>query len=412
MAKSLSPAAGIYVPVLNEKTIKRINHWDLGLVNNDWHLHRNYNQHIHEILHFFQDYAGGKYRYFNVLRFYLEGGQLGNNEDINSLCLGLVIHAWQQITKKKLKYQAVCASGDLYKTDEGGLRLKAVENLPAKFKQFISFAGNREWRKDHRLCFACVSGKGQKEKLRKQLQDRLAGELGEELAGRIDLIVLENGGELNSLWEVLIADRKKIRKKTVLIACITTIVILGAAAILFFNYSRLFPVLLSEVIYDDMQGNDWYICSQHEQSRISIESIPGREDKALQINFFLPRDTWAVVEKKIDPQTLRGSKGFVLYFRWEGVPNSLEFKLLDKEHTTFGYIKHQMPETSDWDCLEILLEKIKFWWLGGGCEVCSKKLSLKRIYFMQIAVSNKPGYEDYPGMGKVIIDDIYLLMEK
>lgn len=432
MARELPAEPGIYVPVINAQHMKRINHWELGTINNNWHLHRNYNRHIRNLLIFFQDYVASNYNYFNVIRFYLEEhrkyydrtstnveqGELQNNEDIDSICLGLILHAYRVAAGKKLKYRLICATGDLFRDEYGGLRVKSVGEISGKFEQFIYSLKKLNFQKNSRACFICVVKNGEYEYIKKQSENKLIEEWGEKQAKQIDFIILKEGERLDDIFEIVFEFKKKHKRNLILIPFISLVVFIGSMSGFYLwqmNTGEKQFTIHKEVLFDPMDTLDWRTFKDDKESQISITSVPGRTDNAIEITYDLPIAGWILITKEIKPGALAGVKGIRFYYRGEGKPNSLEFKLTYKDKPTLGFIKYRATATDGWVPFIIFFEELRCWACKkppDKCKCHGYTLNLEDVYHIDIGLSNKEIENDEPGTGRLLIDDMSLIFQK
>ncbi len=148
------------------------------------------------------------------------------------------------------------------------------------------------------------------------------------------------------------------------------------------------------ILLDDMENKkNWYFFADEKGSEGELISIPGKRGKAVGMEFSLGDGFWVVIGKELNLD-LTGLERLRFYYKYRGLKNNLEIKLIDEDGSVFG-IKKQIREIKDWDLMELNFSDFKYWW--GGDE----KLDLKKIKKIEFVISKESG-----GEGEFDIDEI------
>jgi len=145
------------------------------------------------------------------------------------------------------------------------------------------------------------------------------------------------------------------------------------------------------ILLEDFETTDW-VWEGAEGNTIKTLLAPGKEGKALQVDYDLKSKQWVQWKKDISIPNYEGNT-LQFYMKVLGEKkNNLEIKLIDNDGTNFGY-KIVLIPLGEWKRIEIALKDFSYWW--GGDSTLSE---VKQMYF---AVSHIQG-----GKGSVILDDL------
>ena len=151
-------------------------------------------------------------------------------------------------------------------------------------------------------------------------------------------------------------------------------------------------------IIDDFETKAGWSTAQSKGTQINLKIAESPQGHGLEIDYdlgskFLSR--WVVIEKDMYLR-LPDKYAFKLLVKSEGSENTLEFKLIDSNGSTFGKKITLAPTAGEWKEIRIGSKEISYWW--GGDKVLDR---IKRISF---GISTKSG-----GGGKVYIDKLSLV---
>jgi hypothetical protein len=142
-------------------------------------------------------------------------------------------------------------------------------------------------------------------------------------------------------------------------------------------------------------------------SSLEISLVPGKTNNGIEILYDLKNSGWVLITKNLDPNILSGTTGISFAYRGSGAPNTIELKVLYSDSTTFGTSWHRATDTGDnWISLEALYSDFTCWWPSPQCEKYGNNLSLTAVKIIEFGISNKPGFSDKAGLGKVVFDDV------
>jgi hypothetical protein len=153
-------------------------------------------------------------------------------------------------------------------------------------------------------------------------------------------------------------------------------------------------------ILDSMENaTDWNTFTDGEiGSSITLNSIPGSKNFAIEMAFDIEKDGWIGISKSIDPETLSGTKEIQFTYKGSGVRNNLQLKLIDTDGTNFGVVWNGATAVDEWATIQVPYENLRCLW----CKEM-KSLNLDNVEKIEFAVSN----DGRPtGEGNVIIDDV------
>ncbi len=387
----------IYVPVLNEKTIKKVCHWDLGLINSDWSLHRNYNQYVQDLLISYQQEAAGRLHFFNVLRFYLEDTTLDNNQQIESASLGLILHAYKTASRVDFSVP-LCVTGSLCKNGEGGLSLKAVGDIEEKFRQFLSSLDSQCYDSIVEFRFICVAEKGETAEVKNNLETLLAEYTKAHDGKKIDILVFGQGDPLGDvLKRIVVKGKKRFFPLPALIAGgVVAIGLICSVALSSLQHG-------SSLIRVDYTG--WRTQVDKNGSKLSLATIREEVVDALEMSYDIVNEGWVLIAKEFAPGALSEIKGIGFSLNGDSAGHTLEVKLEYPKGTTFGVYRRVKPVGDEWIRFRLPIEEFKCWWPETECIACNNKLDRSAISLLHFALSVKE--KDTPGSGTVRISKIY-----
>lgn len=156
--------------------------------------------------------------------------------------------------------------------------------------------------------------------------------------------------------------------------------------------------LWNDDVLEDFEIKTGWNNSQSDGASLKINTVPGKEGGALELDYDLGNDgqyRWILIEKDVY-LTLPEKYTFKFFVKAEGDANTLEFKLIDANSSTFGKKLDISSTNGEWKEMAIDSADISYWWNGD------KKLD--RIRKISFAISTKSG-----GKGKVSIDKLRLL---
>ncbi len=153
------------------------------------------------------------------------------------------------------------------------------------------------------------------------------------------------------------------------------------------------------LILDATNATEGWNIYKDEGVEVELESVSGKEGKALGISYDMGPGGWIGIYKgNID---LSNCKSVKIIYRGKGSQNTIEFKLEDVDGSNFGIIFKTKSNVNGWTTVEVPLSELDYWW--GGDESLDD-LSNVNIHF---AISKKEG--DKGGSGKIVIDRIELI---
>src|SRR3989338_4890620 len=122
--------------------------------------------------------------------------------------------------------------------------------------------------------------------------------------------------------------------------------------------------------------------------------MPGKEREAIGSEYKFGSGKWIQFTKSY-PVEITAKSVFSFSLKWTGEQNNFEFKLVDKENTTFGK-KFPLARKDEWQEIRIPFSELSYWWGGDD-----KELNMKNIKLIGFAVSFPKG-----GEGLILIDNI------
>jgi|GEM_PF-4946257 len=142
-------------------------------------------------------------------------------------------------------------------------------------------------------------------------------------------------------------------------------------------------------------------------SFIAFNLVPSFSGEGLEISYIIDKNGWAGVFRMVEPESLAETKGIKFSYMGSGSPNTLEFKVEYKQGTVFSVLLPHLSAAPDWQDVEVLYTDLTCWSNTPGCpENLSLSLETDNVIKIGFAVSNKPDYDDVPGSGKMIIDNV------
>lgn len=129
-----------------------------------------------------------------------------------------------------------------------------------------------------------------------------------------------------------------------------------------------------------------------------LVGIPGVQNQGIAIEYDFGTGNWVQIFKSFPIElTRRGAIRF--YFKWTGERNNFEFKVTDKDGTTYGKVFDSLKEKDVWQEVVVPVSELSYWW--GGKD---QDLDLKNIHGLWLAVSKSNG-----GSGSHAIDQLEIV---
>jgi hypothetical protein len=132
-------------------------------------------------------------------------------------------------------------------------------------------------------------------------------------------------------------------------------------------------------------------------------------DRSVALDFTLAPSGFVGITNDIEPGALSGTRSIRFRYEGNGVPNTIEFKLLygaegDKVPIFGGIWRHVSDTDGKWRTLEIAYSEFKCW-PATGCHE-GEPVVPGRVVKVDFAVSNKPAAGDVVGGGSVSFKDL------
>jgi hypothetical protein len=168
------------------------------------------------------------------------------------------------------------------------------------------------------------------------------------------------------------------------------------------------PASITIDTMDSISG--WNPYTDGGDSSVTVSSVAGRTDNAIEISFDLKEGGWVGISKELDSEVLSalpGAERIRFFYTGSDAPNTIELKLLtqpddNEESAVFSVSWSNATAADGWRFLEAPISKFACW-AETGCRH-DEIFDLKNLWKIDFAISNKS--RDTPGRGTVIIDDI------
>lgn len=126
-----------------------------------------------------------------------------------------------------------------------------------------------------------------------------------------------------------------------------------------------------------------------------LNLVPGKEGKAVELEYDLAGGKWLQMCKNI-PITLNPKASFKFFFKYTGDANLLEFKIADKDQSTFGKkISFSDLKPGVWQPVKISVSDLSYWWGGDD------KLDMENVKGVWFGVTPEKGSK-----GTIAIDQL------
>jgi WD40 repeat protein len=147
----------------------------------------------------------------------------------------------------------------------------------------------------------------------------------------------------------------------------------------------------------------WEKIRDENGSDITITSVPSPKAKAVQMNFDLKEGGWAGMSRNVSGSILSEAKGLNLSYYGLDRQINLQFRLVYKDGTSFGY--SWKPGTGNkWDGLEVLFDDFTIVGTGSNSNAAGQKLDPSKAEKLEIVCQLDK--KDSPEYGRIIIDHI------
>ncbi|GAB4539584.1 MAG: hypothetical protein Fur002_04980 [Anaerolineales bacterium] len=140
---------------------------------------------------------------------------------------------------------------------------------------------------------------------------------------------------------------------------------------------------------------------------VAFSLVPSFSGEGLEISYVIGEGGWAGVFRMVTPESLAETKGIKFSYMGSGSSNTLEFKMEYKQGTVFSVLLPHLSASPDWQEVEVLYTDLTCWVNTPGCpENLSLSLETDKVIKIGFAVSNKIDYNDAPGTGNIVIDNV------
>lgn len=140
---------------------------------------------------------------------------------------------------------------------------------------------------------------------------------------------------------------------------------------------------------------DGWINEGSEGTSSKLSLIPGKVNQAVSLDYDIgSADGWVQFHKNFLIK-LTNKSVFGFFLKWSGNQNNIEFKLADKDNSTFGKKFENLQKKDEWQLIEIPVSELTYFF-GGD-----KELDMNNIAGIWIAVTKSQG-----GKGSVAIDQL------
>ncbi len=168
------------------------------------------------------------------------------------------------------------------------------------------------------------------------------------------------------------------------------------------------PASITIDTMDSISG--WNTYTDDRGSTISLASVPGRTNNAIEISFDLQDGGWVGISKEISSEVLSaltGAERIGFFYTGSGASNTIELKLLtrpdsNEESAVFSVSWSKATAAGGWTFLEAPISAFVCW-TETGCQR-DEVFDLRNLWKIDFAISNKS--RDTLGRGTVIIDDV------
>jgi len=161
---------------------------------------------------------------------------------------------------------------------------------------------------------------------------------------------------------------------------------------------------LRMISIDHMEDAMYWGTYNDSNSSIEKASVPAYENNGIRVSYNLTRNGYVGIFRSIYPSKLSGVAEIAYHCRGGGAPNSIEFKVKDKDGYTFVYICNNATVSDDWKYIKASEKDFKCWWDANNHPCEDRQVNLSEIVEIGFAISNKDG--DTPGEGYIYIDEI------
>ena len=147
----------------------------------------------------------------------------------------------------------------------------------------------------------------------------------------------------------------------------------------------------------------WQTFQDAKGSVVSIRSVPGIRNNAIEIGYDLKPEGWVAIVKEITPSILVGTSRIRFSYAGYGASNTMQLKLIYGEGVVFSIEWVGVTDTNGkWRVLEASYNQFTCW-EGTGC-TRSETIDVRRVEKIDFAIVNSPG--NTPGIGVVRIDNV------
>jgi hypothetical protein len=149
----------------------------------------------------------------------------------------------------------------------------------------------------------------------------------------------------------------------------------------------------SATIDEGGRASDWS-AAQGDGANCSLSSGSGMSGRnAVTLKYSIPEGQWASMRKSARVP-LTSSDTLLVSLKMEGAPNNLEFKVIDRDDSTFAKVFEGLSGKDGWHKITIPVSELQYMWGGDN------KLDMNNIEFVELAVSGSGG------QGAVLVDSI------
>jgi len=161
-------------------------------------------------------------------------------------------------------------------------------------------------------------------------------------------------------------------------------------------------------VIDDMESIEgWDTLEDAEGSSISIKPIIGRRGNGLEISYDLKEGGWVGISREIEPEVLLEAPGLEFsHYGISGGQNTVEFRLVYEDNTTFGISWSKKTVTDGWSIRQALFSDFDCMEPQDKCRSYGNRPDPNNVSRIELVISNHPKSGDVPGAGALIIDQI------
>ncbi len=171
----------------------------------------------------------------------------------------------------------------------------------------------------------------------------------------------------------------------------------GGAGEVFLDELRLIPsqgaALPKDGVIADCETTEGWTPSQGQGATISLGTQAGQKGKALAVQYSIPANQWVSIRKSVK-LSLSPTAAFMFLIKGEGDPTNVEFKVVDRDDSTFGKVLEGQGADGVWKEIRLPLSELQYLWGGDN------QLDTAHIVYVDVAVSGPAG------KGKIFLDDL------